>query len=295
MITSKFGYLGLKTIQQHGAQCSLLVRSAAGQSSLLNTQIRTFAAAATENKEKKVKKPKAEEKIVVTDADNIEYGASSLKLTANKKVVVQKVNKKRLLKPKLNPISNTDTETVLLTRLHETTTTTQAVTPSVPTITYEQLKQLLSQTTATTTTNTTDSFTLVDLRDPKEFYGDSPIKQSENIPMEYEIKKSESEQANEAKQKQKAKGKKKSKSEEKKVALVDDSNFWQRCCKLTSAQWKDKYGFPKLQQEQRIIFYSANNGRSSLAAEMAINSGFNNVQILEGGIRYWNKQENKQQ
>eukprot|EP01133_Synstelium_polycarpum_P013835 gene13835-16312_t len=266
------------------SRCSNLFRSTTlVRSAFTNsTATRGFAAASAGDK----RKPKdVLDGLNAIDEDNEEVGASQLKLTSKKSAEV-KPEKKVYDKPRITIYNQKDTTTVLLNRQFQPTYNELAA--DVPVITQAELKQLIESNES--------KYTLIDLRDPKEFFGDLPIKQSTNLPMEHTKTYSEAELENHQKQQRGGKkgGKKVKKQDEKKATVEDDMNFWQKCVKLTSAQWKDKYGFVKVQQEDRIIFYSANNGRATLAAEMAIASGYTNVQALEGGIRLWNKFENKQ-
>ncbi|EGC39274.1 hypothetical protein DICPUDRAFT_147945 [Dictyostelium purpureum] len=147
-------------------------------------------------------------------------------------------------------------------------------------ITRDQLKQTIENK---------ENVIIIDLRSPKEFYADSPIKESVNIPMEYpKIVKVQSSQSHSSKR-----GKKSKVVESKKAYDADaDLNFWQKTTKMTPVQWREKFGFPKVSKNDSIIFYSANNGRGTQVVDMAIKDGFVNARFLHGGIREFNKYNN---
>ncbi|KAN0036733.1 hypothetical protein ACTFIV_002040 [Dictyostelium citrinum] len=218
-------------------------------------------------KEEEIRKAKEEE-------ENKVYGASSLSLiSTSKKVETKKVNQRKLLKPK----EPKEPREFLLQRQFLPLTLNEK--QQKFNINKEDLKQQIKSNKV----NNIDTF-IIDLRSPKEFYADLPIKVSQNIPMEYpKIVK-------EATTHTQKRGKKTKVAEVKKVFDADSElNFWQKTLKLTPLQWKEKYGFNKVKPTDNIIFYSANNGRGSQVAEMAFNSGFLNAKFLEGGIRLWNK------
>ncbi|KAK5577846.1 hypothetical protein RB653_002794 [Dictyostelium firmibasis] len=220
-----------------------------------------------QKKEEEIRKAKEEE-------ENKVYGASSLKLISkSNKVEAKKVNQKKLLKPK-EPKEPREFE---LQRQYQPISLTED--QQQYHINKEDLKKQIEENKV----NNIDTF-IIDLRSPKEFYADSPIKVSQNIPMEYPkvVAKVTSHSQK--------RGRKSKVVETKKVYDADSElNFWQKVLKLTPLQWKEKYGFNKVKSTDQIIFYSANNGRGFQAAEMANKSGFSNAKFLDGGIRLWNK------
>ncbi|EGG20553.1 hypothetical protein DFA_00414 [Cavenderia fasciculata] len=187
----------------------------------------------------------------------------------------KKIDKKKLLKVKNNRVSLKDSTQTLVDRVHQAynVLSQQQLTDStsVKVIKRDQLLDMISN-------GAIKEYSLIDLRDPKEFFGDYPIKESLNMPMDIVVKKVELDE--EALEKKRIKdlnkrGKKKeSKLDKKKESIEDEFNFWEKSMKLTSAQWKDKFGFPKVAQDSKIIFYSANNGRSLDCANMAVEGGF---------------------
>ncbi|EAL69006.1 hypothetical protein DDB_G0277009 [Dictyostelium discoideum AX4] len=218
-------------------------------------------------KEEEIRKAKEQE-------ENKVYGASSLSLVSSaEKVETKKVNQRRLLKPK-NP--REPREFLAHKKFLPLSLTEQQQKLN---INREDLKQQIDSNKI----NNIDTF-VIDLRSPKEFYADLPIKVSQNIPMEYP------KIVREINTHSQKRGKKTKVAETKKVYDADmELNFWQKALKLTSLQWKEKYGFEKVKPTDNIIFYSANNGRGSQVAEMAHKSGFPNAKFLLGGIRQWNK------
>ncbi|KAN0004106.1 hypothetical protein ACTFIZ_010274 [Dictyostelium cf. discoideum] len=227
-----------------------------------------------EKKSHKQMRKEEEEKKAKEQEENKVYGASSLSLISkDKKVETKKANQRKLLKPKN---TKEPTEFLLEKQFLPLSLTEQQQKLN---INKEDLKQQIDSNKV----NNIDTF-VIDLRSPKEFYADSPIKVSQNIPMEYpKIVK-------EIKTHSQKRGKKTKVAEVKKVYDADtELNFWQKALKLTSLQWREKYGFEKVKPTDNIIFYSANNGRGFQVAEMALKSGFSNAKFLEGGIRQWNK------
>eukprot|EP01132_Coremiostelium_polycephalum_P007440 gene7440-9144_t len=178
-----------------------------------------------------------------------------------------KVNKKKLLKPR----NNTERPQIQLERSIPVEQLSQEL-ESIK-VTRQQLSDLMKgQQEKEQQQQQQDQFIIIDLREPKEFFGDYPIKDSQNVPMEY--KKVEVAEESESNKKQ-ARGKKQKKEVSKKTFNADSElNFWQKCLKLTPVQWKDKFGFPKVKPTDQIIFYSANHGRSVDVTNMAIKSGF---------------------
>ncbi|KAN0035876.1 hypothetical protein ACTA71_005167 [Dictyostelium dimigraforme] len=237
---------------------------------------RSYSTEEEVNDKKTLKQKKKEEEIrkAKEEEENKVYGASSLSLiTKTQKVETKKVNQKKLLKPR----DPKEPREFLLQRQYLPLTLNEEQQK------YGINKEDLKNQIESDKINNIDTF-IIDLRSPKEFYADSPIKVSQNIPMEYpKIVK-------EATSHTQKRGKKTKVAEVKKTYDADSElNFWEKTTKLTPIQWKEKFGFAKVKPTDNIIFYSANNGRASQVAEMAFNSGFLKAKFLEGGIRLWNK------
>jgi len=209
------------------------------------------------------------------DLEGQTYGSGSLNLIKSKVVATEKKpNQRKLLKPR----HNQDRPQVELEIEYPAIKVSEEFENLV--VPQQQVIDLIKE-------NKVDnqSIFLIDLRDPKEFFADLPIKQSQNIPMEY----AKEEKVVEDHKNQRGKKVKKAAGPKKAFNLDNELNFWQKVCKLTPLQWKEKYGFNKVKPTDQIIFYSANTGRSIQATEMAITAGFTNAKFLEGGIRSWNK------
>ncbi|KYR00620.1 hypothetical protein DLAC_02644 [Tieghemostelium lacteum] len=216
---------------------------------------------------KKVDEAKAEEdtksiKTESLDADKLASGA----------------NKKKLLKPrhnKVRPEIELQREYIAPLSVQEEDELSQNK------ITIKEIKEIIEQPSQ-------KEVFIIDLRDPKEFFADSPIKASYNMPMEYQaVEKVETSHKG-------TRGKKGQKQEQAKKSVNADSelDFWQKVSKLTPMQWKEKFGFPKITPQDQIVFYSANQGRSKQATQMALNQGFKSTRYLVGGIRLFNKYYN---
>ncbi|KAF2072233.1 hypothetical protein CYY_006456 [Polysphondylium violaceum] len=210
------------------------------------------------------------------DLEGQTYGSGSLNLIKSKVVSTEKKpNQRKLLKPR----HNVERPAIELERDHPATFKVSEE--------FENLVMTQQQVVDLIKSEKVDNQTvfLIDLREPKEFFADLPIKQSQNIPMEYpKVEVEVQDHKN-----QRGKKVKKATGPKKAFSLDSELNFWQKICKLTPLQWREKFGFIKVKPTDNIIFYSANIGRASQVAEMAVAAGFVNAKFLEGGIRNWNK------
>lgn len=63
---------------------------------------------------------------------------------------------------------------------------------------------------------------------------------------------------------------------------------------LPEEEFEDRFGFPKPQTDKEVVFYCKSGVRSSAAAQLAQQQGYNNVAEYRGSWMDWRKQGGKE-
>jgi len=165
----------------------------------------------------------------------------------------------------------------------------------IPSVTRQELKELIE--------TGKEKFLLVDLRTDAEMLlvGDAPILSAVRMPTQPlthintykppKVKVDKTAKGKKAKKSPRHAAAAKGKSEPAKVE-PQQKDIFLSSYKMTSAMWEAKYKFPKIGFEDKVIFFSSSNLRSSAVVNSAMKLGYKNVKILDGGSRIWNKYYN---